>query len=221
MITLKILAGLLSYPDEALLAALPEMAPAIVDDALLPPRQRAAINGFLSELGSDDLLDLQERYVNLFDRTRSLSLHLFEHVHGESRERGAAMIDLRALYLSHGLALSAHELPDYLPVFLEFLAQRPLAEAQTLLADIAHILREIGDRLVSRGSPYCAVFGALLTLAGERELDAAPAAKPEAEEPDLALLDREWEDAPITFGPGCQSSAPQEAVIRVHRRQAA
>ena len=101
---------------------------------------------------------MQERYVELFDRTRSLSLHLFEHVHGESRDRGQAMIDLKSLYEKNGLFLGAAELPDYVPVFLEFLSTRPLTEARTLLGQTAHILTALAERLEKRRSPYAAVF---------------------------------------------------------------
>ena len=225
MITLKILAGLLSYPDDALLAALPEMAPAIVDDALLAPRQRAAINGFLSELGSDDLLDLQERYVNLFDRTRSLSLHLFEHVHGESRDRGQAMIDLKAQYESSGLEIGAAELPDFLPLFLEFLSTRPRVEAYELLGQPAHILSAFAERLRKRHSAYEVVFRALVALAATKpkgEDISALLAEHDPDATDLAALDAAWEDEPVTFGPSVGNACKDGLIakIRAGRRPA-
>ena len=216
MITFKALAALLSYPDEALVSGVPEVRQAIKGGGLLSSRERTAIEGLLAQLASEDLISLQENYIRLFDRTRSLSLHLFEHVHGESRDRGQAMVDLRNLYATHGLAISANELPDYLPVFLEFLSQRPAGEARAMLVDIAHILREIGNRLAGRGSGYAAVFDALLALAGEKGLDAAKAQPVQQPKEDLAALDREWEDAQVTFGPG--PAEPQRAVVHVHRR---
>ena len=112
-----------------------------------------------------DLYALQERYVDQFDRTRSLSLHLFEHVHGESRDRGQAMIDLKSLYEQNGLYLSAAELPDFVPAFLEFLSTRPLAQARALLSQTAHILTALAERLQKRHSPYAAIFQALAALA--------------------------------------------------------
>ena len=158
-------------------------------------------------------MELQERYVFLFDRTRSLSLHLFEHVHGEGRDRGQAMVDLRGMYEAAGLEIAANELPDYLPLFLEFLATRPIEEARELLGRTAHIIAAIRERLVKRGSVYAGVFEVLEVLT---------AATPDAEEletlrqtpdddpADLQALDRAWAEEPVTFGPGAGSACPAE-----------
>ena len=127
--TLKVLSALLSYPTAELQAAVPEMRAALDREARLPQRNRDRLDRILDEIATGDLYDLQERYVLLFDRTRSLSLHLFEHVHGESRDRGQAMVDLKSLYERHGLLMSSSELPDHLPLFLEFLSTIPEAEA--------------------------------------------------------------------------------------------
>jgi nitrate reductase delta subunit len=186
----RALSGLLSYPGEALVAALPEIRSVAGGDA---------IAGLVEELHSESLLTLQERYVALFDRSRALSLHLFEHVHGESRERGQAMVDLQAMYESRGLRVVDHELPDYLPVFLEFLSLLPAAEAKGLLKETADILRAMGERLAARGSRYSEVFAALLALAGEPGLRRqASGGKVFAEDP--RLLDRQWMDPEVTFG---------------------
>jgi nitrate reductase delta subunit len=218
MITLKALAALLTYPEAELLAALSEVGAAIDGEGLLPRRERAAIASFLAELGESDLFDLQERYVAFFDRSRSLSLHLFEHVHGESRDRGQAMVNLLQVYRDQGLELAASELPDYLPVFLEYLSQRPFAEAKTNLAETSHILRELGTRLLDKGSGYAAVFSALLVLAGEKGLDFAGRRGRGGEEPeDLDALDREWAEEPAF---GCGPKPPkgrEQAVIHVYR----
>ena len=157
----------------------------------------------IAELAQEDLFALQETYVGLFDRTRRLSLHLFEHVHGESRDRGQAMVDLAGIYEKGGLVLIANELPDYLPLFLEFLSTRPLTEARGLMADIAHILASLEERLTSRGSAYAAVFAALRTLAADGMV-AAPSPAPAVDEPveDFAALDAAWEETAVTFGPG-------------------
>jgi nitrate reductase delta subunit len=125
--TLKVLSALLSYPSAELQAAVPEMRAAVNAERALPQRNRDRLGRLLEEIATGDLYDLQERYVLLFDRTRSLSLHLFEHVHGESRDRGQAMVDLKALYERHGLYMSSSELPDHLPLFLEFLSAIPAA----------------------------------------------------------------------------------------------
>jgi nitrate reductase delta subunit len=203
--TLKALSALLAYPDAALVEAVPEIREAIAREGVLPGAPRRALHPLLTELEGSDLIDLQEGYVDLFDRTRSLSLHLFEHVHGESRDRGQAMIDLQALYGTHGLAVEASELPDHLPLFLEFLSTLPLAEAREHLGQTAHICAAIGERLAKRGSPYAAVFAALVALSATRPDDAEVATlldEPDAAADDLAAIDAAWEDAPVTFGPG-------------------
>ena len=126
-----------------------------------PAKERAAIGALLAELADPDIYELQERYFALFDRSRTLSLHLFEHVHGESRDRGQAMADLIALYNSHGLEMAAGELPDFLPLFLEFLSLLPDAEARAMLAEPAGILRALTDRLAARDTAYATVMEAL------------------------------------------------------------
>ena len=198
MKTYRALAALLSYPDAALLEALPEIGRFV-------PRE---VQPLVAELAGQDLLASQERYVALFDRSRALSLHLFEHVHGESRSRGQAMVDLQGMYELHGVRIVEHELPDYLPAFLEFLSLLRGEEAADLLRDTATILRAVGDRLVERGSRYAAVFGALLALCGERGLKKGVPAKPVLE--DLQALDRAWMDPEVTFG------GPQP--IRLYRK---
>ncbi len=142
--TYRALAALISYPTEALQAGAGEIAAALADEELVPASQRAAIDALLAELAGRDIYDLQERYFALFDRSRTLSLHLFEHVHGESRDRGQAMADLVDLYRQHGLEPIAGELPDFLPLFLEFLSLLPEDEAHALLAEPAGILQVLG-----------------------------------------------------------------------------
>ena len=104
-----------------------ELRAAIEVEGLVPAAVRRQLDDLLNDIAGGDLYDLQERYVLLFDRTRSLSLHLFEHVHGESRDRGQAMVDLLTMYEERGLAAVKNELPDFLPLFLEFLATLPQA----------------------------------------------------------------------------------------------
>jgi nitrate reductase delta subunit len=168
-LTLKVLSALLRYPTADLQAAVPKMRAALDAEARLPRRNRDRIDRLLEDLATRDLYDLQERYVLLFDRTRSLSLNLFEHVHGESRDRGQAMVDLMALYQRHGLAMSGAELPDHLPLFLEFLSEVPEAEARGLIAETAHILEAIRLRLKKRKVPYSSVFSCMLALAVDVE----------------------------------------------------
>lgn len=202
MRTLKVLGALLTYPDEPLLAALGEMEAILVEENRLPPAQRDAVLRMIGDFRAADPWDLQEDYVARFDRTRSLSLHLFEHIHGESRARGQAMVDLAAMYEAQGLAIDAKELPDYLPMFLEFLSLVPEAQALDLLAETAHVIAALAGRLKERGSGHHAVFAALQTLAGDPSVQLAAIVTP-AEEADSAdALDKEWEDQEVTFGAG-------------------
>ncbi len=187
-------------------------------DKLIPGRIRADLQKLVDELGSGDLYDLQERYVLLFDRTRSLSLHLFEHVHGESRDRGQAMIDLKSQYEQAGLAMSAAELPDFVPLFLEYLATRPLKEACATLGQPAHIFAAMAERLRKRKSSYEAVFRALVALAAAKPKEEEVSALlqlPDPDATDLAALDAAWEDEPVNFGPGNGDGCKDGLIARV------
>lgn len=209
----KLLSVLLAYPDEELQAAAGDIREAILADTSITSLDRKGLLALADDLASGDLLDIQERYVFLFDRTRSLSLHLFEHIHGESRDRGQAMVDLREMYEQAGLEISARELPDYLPLFLEFLSMRPDDEARALLNQTLHIIAAIGERLVKRESAYAVVFESLVSLAAQRpnpEDLAALRESPDDDPSDLQALDQVWEEEPVTFGPGTASSCPAE-----------
>ena len=157
----KALSALLSYPTEDFCAALDEIGAAIDSERLITQAERVALRHLVDNMRGRDLYDLQESYILLFDRTRALSLHLFEHVHGESRDRGQAMVDLRALYESKGLVGADNELPDFTPLFLEFLSTLDPAEALPLLADPAHVFTVLAERLHKRNSLYEAVFRAM------------------------------------------------------------
>ena len=223
--TFKALSALLSYPDENLQNAASELRAVIEEEALLSPENRRVLDPLIEDIATGDLYDLQERYVELCDRTRSLSLHLFEHVYGESRDRGQAMIELKALYEQNGLYLSASELPDYLPVFLEFLSVRPLEEARAQLSQPAHVLTAIAERLHKRKTPYEAAFQALVAIAGIVP-DAAGAEMPKGDDVDpndFAALDAQWEEEAVTFGPGAAPTCKDRLVsqIRAGRRPVA
>ena len=154
MLLFRALSALLSYPSRDMRQALAEIADVVRAAPLLISREQRGLLDLIDELSHGDLLEVEERYVDLFDRGRSLSLHLFEHLHGESRDRGEAMVDLKRIYEQAGFELSARELPDYLPVVLEYLSCRDIAEARAMLADCAHILTTIGRSLIARGSRY-------------------------------------------------------------------
>lgn len=209
--TYKALSALLSYPSAGLIAALPEIEAALAAEPALDDAHRLALKALIDRLGAGRLIDLEETYVALFDRSRSLSLHLFEHVHGEARDRGQAMVDLAALYGQKGFSVAGRELPDYLPAFLEYLAMLPPEEARHLICDPLAIIQAVGERLDERGSDYAAVFFALVALAGlEPEgatletLRAAPLDDPD----DLAAVDAAWEEAAVRFGPGAPGGGP-------------
>jgi nitrate reductase delta subunit len=193
MLIFKALSALLSYPTAEMRAALPEIAEVIRGSPLIPPAQQQDLLHLIDDIASGDLLAAEERYVDLFDRGRALSLHLFEHLHGESRDRGAAMVTLKQLYERAGFELSSRELPDYLPVVLEYLSCRGMSEARDMLADCAHILTAIGRSLLARQSPYAAALQALIVIAGEAPLD--PRKIPPVKER-LEAIDRNWAERP-------------------------
>ena len=216
--TFKILSALLSYPSQELQQAPPMLREELRQEGLLSPEAAADVAMLASEFETADLYALQERYVDLFDRGRSLSLYLFEHVHGESRDRGQAMIDLKSLYERQGLIIDCRELPDFIPVFLEFLSMLPLDEARKLLGQTAHILKVLAERLERRGSPYASVLRAAIELAAQVEAPPQSVIVPEPDETDindLAVLDAEWEEAAVTFGPEAASSCKDELVARI------
>lgn len=212
----RALALLLSYPTEATRALLVEAGTVLEADARLPGTVRRALGRLAEEIATADLYEAQERYVWLFDRTRSLSLNLYEHVHGESRDRGPAMVALLELYRSKGLELSANELPDHLPVFLEFLSTLPEAEAASLLGEGAHVLHALGERLHKRQSPYRAVFGALTALAADpADADALASlmAEPDDNPDDLEAIDKLWAETAVSFGPSDVGCPKAEALV--------
>ena len=205
IVTYKVLSAALSYPTADLQRDARQMLTVLNAEQLLPARHRAAVGMLIEDLASADLLEVQSRYVDLFDRTRSLSLHMFEHVHGESRDRGQAMVSLLERYQLAGLDVAGQELPDYIPLFLEFLSTLSAVAARTNLAEPAHILAALGERLRKRDSAYGAVLEALVALSevapSQDALDALR--KTPSDDPsDLAALDRAWEEAEVRFGPG-------------------
>lgn len=210
MKTFKVLSALLTYPSEDLVAAAPLFGAVLDDEALVPLAAREKLDVLLDELATGDLYDLQERYGLLFDRSRSLALHLFEHVHGESRDRGQAMVDLKTLYENAGFFITANDLPDFIPLFLEFLSTQPIATARELLGQPAHILAAIAERLERRESNYKAVFDALVAITEqqpEREAVEELLKGPDPDPMDFAALDAAWEEEEVNFGPAAQSQS--------------
>lgn len=210
--TLKALSLILSYPTKELQEAMPEIGAVLMSDTRFTTATRRDLRPLAESLWQDDIYELEERYVMLFDRSRTLSLNLFEHVHGESRDRGGAMVSLVETYRDGGFDPATSELPDHLPVLLEFLAMRPPAEARDTLADAAHIFQALQARLARRESAYGAVFAALLQLSGAKANTEAVAElldQPEDDPEDLEALDAVWEESQVTFGPDPNAGCPQ------------
>lgn len=218
MIELVVISRLLEYPDAALWQHQQEVFDALASGENLTKAGAQQVGVFLRDLTSQDLLDAQANYSELFDRGRATSLLLFEHVHGESRDRGQAMVDLLAQYERHGLQLDSRELPDHLPLYLEYLAQLSLAEAIGGLQDIAPILALLKARLAQRESHYATLFDALLSLANTQVDNAQVAEKiaGEARDDTPQALDAVWEEEQVKFfaEQGCGDSD-----ITAHQRR--
>lgn len=210
IVLLQMVALLLDYPSETLYQHRQEIDEIIQASRYVSPEVRAELNALLTMITSNTLLEAQERYDTLFDRGRSLALYLFEHIHGESRSRGQAMVDLINQYQQAGLAMEAQELPDYIPLFLEFLSQQSALEAKQQLNQVADIFALLAARLVEKDSPYVACFNALLQIAGKDLHTSITKAMTqiggEAEQDSLAALDKQWEEEAVDFMQGQQTS---------------
>jgi len=199
---LKVISVLMVYPSDELQAVADDLRDEINQSKEIPPSSRIALNLLVDNVcRNEDLMDVQEAYGFLFDRGTSLSLLLFEHVHGESRDRGQAMVDLMALYQESGFEISAKELPDYIPLYLEYLAQRDDIEAREGLADVAHIFGLLATRLKKRESHYASLFDALLIISGVQvdleELQQKVAT--EKRDDTVEAMDEVWEEEQVTF----------------------
>jgi len=191
---LRALSALLTYPDAELRAALPEIRTVISSSRALKKRYKNDVLALIDELADSETLEAEGRYVDLFDRGKHTSLNLFEHVHGDGRMRGPAMLELRERYLEAEMVPISNELPDHLPLMLEYLSCQSLAETRSTIGEIAHILRQLGNTLLKRQSRYAAVMAAILAVGGEKGLD------PNAAVPPPEDIDRDWEQKPA-FAP--------------------
>jgi nitrate reductase molybdenum cofactor assembly chaperone NarJ/NarW len=188
----QVLSALLLYPEQALIDSLGAFEAALEKT----PELHAPLRPLLSYLTAGELITLQENYVATFDRNPSHSLHLFEHIHGESRDRGQAMVDLMQEYKKHGLEMCGNDLPDYVPLFLEFLSQLDKDESERLLSDAIHVMAHVGRKLAANSSPYAAVFDVLQML--------CPVVAEELSDPPV----RDMDEALETFGPGADGVEP-------------
>ncbi len=218
-LTLRTLAALLGYPSADLLAHVTDLRALLDEEAALSKVARRRLNVLLERLANSDTLDAQAEYTDLFDRSRKLSLHLFEHVHGESRERGQAMLDLAEQYMEHGLLLESNELPDFIPVFLEYTSCLTEAEARDTLAQPAHVLAALEQRLRERNSDYAGVFAAILSLTGALpNLDAVDELHKNAPSDDPSRIDEEWEEREVTFTGAHEMGGPTGIVARLRAK---
>lgn len=206
--TLRVLAALLSYPDAPMRSHLAEMRDISRKEGALSAKRQAELDALIDALAGADLLETEANYVELFDRSRHTSLHLFEHVHGDSRDRGPAMIDLAQTYEKAGLYLAPGELPDYLPAVLEFVSTQPPHEARAFLGEMAHIFNALFSALQQRETPYASVLGALLELAGEKAQPVKLPAEP--------LLDESWVEPPVFDGCSSKGQAKPGQPQAIH-----
>ena len=193
--SLRALALLLSYPDADMRSKLTDIMSVLSLERALSPSRISELKNLSEQLQSLDPLEVESRYVETFDRGRSTCLNLFEHVHGDSRDRGPAMIDLSQTYAQSGLVLDPDELPDHLCVVLEFASTQTEDVAKSFLDEMAHILNSIFSALLKRESPYAAVIAAVLEMSGHK----AQAVNIPIEE----SMDSSWQE-PEAFD-GCQS----------------
>lgn len=221
----RVLARLLDYPSDETRAALAEMRSALHQEAALSPARLAELDALIGRIGTPDAFAIQALYVDSFDRGRATSLHMFEHVHGDSRERGPALVDLAKTYEAGGMYFDAgvhaeggetgadgsgftRELPDYLPVVLEFASTQPAAVAREFLGEMAHILNTIHSGLIARDNPYAAAVGAVLELAGETP----QSVQITADEP----MDEAWAEPPVFDGCNSKGQSKPGAPQPIH-----
>ncbi len=201
MLILKVISRLLDYPTAELFDAADEMVEVVKNSAEISPENRLALIEFIQTLTARDLYDAQESYDLLFDRGRALSLLLFEHVHGESRDRGQAMVDLINVYNSKGFDVDASQLPDFIPLYLEFLSVQEDTFAQEWLGDICHLMTTLSERLIERDCYYSVLFDSLIALSGLEfnRQEIADAVRKEVRDDTVEAIDKEWEDKEIRF----------------------
>ncbi len=201
MLILKVISRLLDYPSEALFSASDELMSIVREETSLSEINKNSLIDFIQTLSTKDIFDAQEKYDLLFDRGRSLSLLLFEHVHGESRDRGQAMVDLMNVYKSKGFEVNSSQLPDYIPLYLEFLSEQDTPFAEEWLGDICHLMTMLSERLIDRQCDYSVLFDSLIELSKievNRE-EVAEAVSKEDRDDTIEAIDKEWEDKEIKF----------------------
>jgi len=198
MKTYKVLSLLLSYPNDELQKFLPHVEKELREESLLREDTISGLVQFCKRHGPLNLTHWQEEYVQLFDYSRSVSLHIFEHIKGESRDRGQAMVNLMEFYKENGMYLTTKELPDYIPAFLEFLSTLPPAKASELLGETVHVMDRISEALIESENIYNTIFQAIISLSAKKPDKTITQEMIKNEKP--LDLDEEYEEEPVTFG---------------------
>lgn len=207
-LTMRVLAAMLRYPDAAFRSAVPELRAALESEQTLPRQRLVELDALLRQLQTMDAYEAEARFVDTFDRGRATSLHLFEHVHGDSRDRGPAMVDLGQMYERAGLLLGDDELPDHLSVVLEFASSQPDKVARDFLGEMANILNAVFSALRERDNPYASVLAVVLELAGQK-VQAVPVVPDED-------IDEAWAEPPAFDGCSARGQASPGTPQPVH-----
>ncbi|MCA0899184.1 nitrate reductase molybdenum cofactor assembly chaperone [Microbulbifer agarilyticus] len=210
--TLRALALLLDYPSESLKTHFSEVREALETEGFLKPESLAKLRPLMDNFEVLPLLELQMNYSELFDNSRALSLHFFEHIHGESRDRGQAMLDLGEEYIERGFYIERDELPDFIPMFLEFTSCLTIDEARDWLSQPSHVFAALKERLQERDAEYAGIFDALLTLIQEKpDPEAVRELVERAKASEKTSIDEVWEEEQVTF----MASQPHKPVNKI------
>lgn len=194
----KILSLLLSYPSEELQQFLRDAEDELKREALLKEEILKEISVFVQHFQKMDIIDWQAHYVQLFDNSRSASLYIFEHLKGDSKDRGQAMVDMTGFYREQGLDLSQNELPDYVPVFLEFLSTLDQRKAAEYLSIPINIIQRVYIALSDSNNPYKYILNAVISLSEKAPDHEAVQKMIKAQKP--MDFDKEYAEAPVIFG---------------------
>ncbi len=221
MLTFRVLSALLSYPVPELKAEAEQAEQILRTDGVLTGSQLENVCAFLKKLQLMPQLEAESSYIDAFDRGRATSLYLFEHIHGESRDRGQAMVRLLTRYRMHGLELHSKELPDFLPLFLEFLSTCRPKEGQKYLSEVADIVAMIGQSLRKRRASYAPLLEAIASLVARDTDEESLAAETGQDDRDdtPAALDAAWEESPVTFNDAALHAAQVQMDAAFQRRR--
>jgi len=219
MLILKVISRLLDYPTAEMFAAKDELKAIVEQTEELTNQNRTQLLDFIEQLTTRDIFDAQESYDLLFDRGRALSLLLFEHVHGESRDRGQAMVDLMNVYKTSGFEVNSSQLPDYIPLYLEFLSEQTPEYIEEWLGDICHLMTMLSERLIDRECYYSVLFDSLIEISGqevdlEARAEIGEAVKAEERDDTVEAIDKEWEDKEIRFDDPMVGECPSSSGVQ-------